>query len=195
MESLDNDFFWICCLFVFFAIGMIPLYVMESYSKKHKMNFAEYNRLTISSFCTNECIYKAEFKDFRMLIPTTISSFLGCCVIGIGDIYNLYHILTLIAILMLGELGFVYYFVQCLFPECYMTNTLMLIRGTCTKNEFEIVPLPGILSYRPYQSGLGLNANIHILTKDGGELWLYRLKNRDQLIDVLRDFTNATELT
>jgi len=198
IKDLNNGFFWVCYLSVVVAIALIPVYVNKSYIKKYKMSFAEYTRQVIDSFCNNECIYVAEFNDMRSVTRVTmlpLCIFITFCVIKVGDAYSTWYLLATVVVLILGHLGTISYSLQCLFTACFMTNTLMLIRGSCTHNEFRIVPLQEIVSYWAYQSELGVNDDIDMLTKDGEVLWLYKLKNRDQLIDILRNFTNATEVT
>jgi len=198
IKDLNNGYFWVCYLSVVVAIALIPVYVNKSYIKKYKMRFAEYTRQSIDSFCNNECIYAAEFNDIRSVIRVMVSPLciLGTfSVIDMGDTYSTWFLLLGVVVLVLVHVGSIYYILECLFTACFMTNTLMLIRGACTNNAFKIVPLQDIVSYWPTQSGLGVDADIDIFTKNGDVLELYKLKNRDQLIDVLRNFTSATEET
>ena len=198
IKDLNNGYFWVCYLAVVVAIALIPVYVNKSYIKKYKMSFAEYTRQSIDSFCNNECIYVAEFNDYRRIIRATI---LPLCILLTLTVmctelkHSIYPFFSGVVVLVFAHFGSIFYISQCLFSACCMTNTLMLIRGACTRNEFKIVPLQDIVAYRPTESRLVVNEDIDILTKDGELLWLYNLKNRDQLLDILKNFTNATEET
>ena len=52
-----------------------------------------------------------------------------------------------------------------------------------------------VAMYMPYTTGLGVNSCLRIWTKDNKILHLDYLVNREQLIDVLKNFTNGTEVT
>ena len=162
------------------------------------MNFSEYNKKIIDSFCNGNCIYVAEFNDVRSIIRVMslpLCIFLTFSVLNADESYGTFYMSVAVISLLLVHFGSISYNLECMFSACFMTNTSMLIRGYCTKREFKIIQLQDIESYLPTQSGYGVNNDLEITTKNGEVFYLDKLKNREQLIGVLKSFTSAINLS
>ena len=197
IKELDNGIFWMCYIFFIVAILFIPVYRNLYYIRKYKMSFSEHKRQTIGSFLENNtCIYVAEYSDFggvMLVISMPLCIFMTVSVIKMGDTYSNSFLLLCIFVLIILHISCIDSYMEYLYSVFLMTNTSILIRGFCVGNVFKEVPLHDVVAYRPHSTGLGMSPNLDIMTKDGKLFQLRHLKNREQLIDVLKKFTNSTE--
>jgi hypothetical protein len=114
---------------------------------------------------------------------------------SMGDKYsNLYLLLVIISVILV-HIGSIFTHIEYLYSAFFMTNTFMLIRGFGAGNVFKKVPLHDVVAYMPYNTHFGSNQKLKIVTKDGKIFTLTNLDNREELIDVLKSFTNSVEKT
>ena len=186
--------FWICYFLFIVAILLIPVYRNLYYIRKYKMSLSEHSRQIIDSFCENNtCIYVAEFCVFRSIllaaaIPLCIIMTAAC----IDNKDSKYYLLFYIVINVILHAGCISLYMDCLYEKFLMTNTFILNMSFGSRYVFEKIPLHDVAVHMPYASGFG-HEHLKIITKDWKILHLMDLKNREQLIDALKKFTNSTE--
>ena len=190
--------FWVCYLLFIVAILFIPVARHFYYIKKYKVSFSEHNRQIIDSFCNNECIYIAKFQDIRCILfvgSMPLCVFMTWAVTDIEKNYSTPYLVFWIIATILVHIGSILAHIEYLYAAFFMTKTSMLLRGCGAGNVFKTVPLQDVVSYNAYNTHFGTNKELKIDTKDGKVFNLSHLDNREELIDVLKSFTNSVEET
>lgn len=202
-EFEDQVIFLVCYLLFILIILLLPVARNCYCIRKHKMSFSEYSKKIVDSFLKNNtCIYVAKFHGYRNIL--LFFMLFGIVVftppfVYTGDKYNQYYFLFLAAVLILLHIAWIYAYISFLYNACYITNTSMLIRCIDTTCSFKTIQLHDIGRYRTddfYTTDrfyLGAKQHIVIITKYNKVFYLRYLANREELIDVLKSFTDSFE--
>ena len=197
IKELNTGLFWACYLLFIVAILLIPVARNLYYVRKYKISFSAHSRQTINSFCNNVCIYVVKYQDIRgilLVVGTPLCIVMTAAIITIGGKYSTPYLLLMIISNILVHIGFISMYIGHLYDACYMTNTSMLIRGFGAEKAFKKVPLQDVVAYMIYNTHFGGNQELKIFTKDGQRFTLTHLANREEMIDVLKTFTDSTEM-
>ena len=205
IKELDKEVFLLCYLLFMAAILLLPVFHNVYSLLRHKMSFSKYSKIIIDSFLEkNNNVYIAKYSVYRgifLFICLPFFMMLTADFIYSGDKYNKYYLLFISVIFIIVNIGLIVIYISYLYDTCYMTNTAMLIRGIDTCCSFKVIQFHNIEKYRTdnfytldkiYISG---RQNLTIITKCNKAFHLKYLDNREQLIGVLKSFTNSIEET
>ena len=205
IRELAKGALWVSYILFLVTIVLLPVARNVYCTIKHKMNFSKYSKKIIDSFIENNtCIYAAKyhvcrsiFLFFLLFVLVIITPYL----ISSGDKYGQYHFLLFVVVFIFLHIAWIYHYVSYLYDACYMTNISMLIRGVETAGSFKIIQLHDIEKYRTDsfytldRFYLCAKQHLTIIAKYNKVFSLQYLGNREELIDVLKSFTNSFEET
>ena len=197
--------FLVCYLLFMLAILLIPVARNCYCGRIHNMRFSQYSQKIVDSFLENNtCVYVAKFHGYRNVLLFFMLFILVVFTppfVYSGDKYSQYYFLLLAAVWILLHIAWISHYASFLYDACYITHTSMLIRVFHTSWSFKIVKLHDIERYRTdnfYTADrlyFGAKQHILIIIKEDKAFNFRYLANRDELIHVLKSFTNSFEET